>query len=345
MLTTTVFLKLAVPLQMAAIPEYAIPSYSFTSNYSAYSNFWLVITNNTSQAFVSIDSTLSNLTYQIWTNANLSTTNWRPWQTLLATNSITLAPPLGLNSNALFFEGMLVWSTTGSGIPDWWLMNYFNTLDINSNADYDGSGFSVLQDYEAVIDPNVIGFNLTATNQYVRTSTVPMQTVVVAGIPSYMASLVDNSNWSAANWTPYNSNITVSVGTNQGWHQIWVGLRGLPTNAQQTWDWYRAKLDTTPPLLVVTNPSSATVTQPIIELQGYCPEPLASLTYNLSNAAGLLTNQQAFVLNQQYTTNTWEFTTNTFQAFDVPVTNGATFLLFKPPIWPVTLRRPISPIL
>jgi hypothetical protein len=68
--------------------------------------------------------------------------------------------------------------------------------------------------------------------------------------------------------------------------------------------------------------------QPMIEVQGYCPETLASLSYDLSNASGLFSNQQAIVLNQDYSTNTWEFTTNTFQAFDVPLTNGANVLTF-----------------
>jgi len=139
---------------------------------------------------------------------------------------------------------------------------------------------------------------------------------------------VDETNWAGASWIPFNPYISVAIGTNEGWHQIWVGLRGLPPTAQQTWNWYRVKLILTPPLLVVTNPVSPTVMQPIIEVQGFCPEPLASLTYDLSNAAGLVTNQQAFVLNQLYTTNTWEFTTNTFQAFDVPLTNGANVLTF-----------------
>jgi hypothetical protein len=74
--------------------------------------------------------------------------------------------------------------------------------------------------------------------------------------------------------------------------------------------------------------ASSNVMQPMIQVQGYCPEPLASLTYSLSNAAGVLTNQQAFVLNQYYATNTWEFTTNTFQAFDVPLAAGANVLTF-----------------
>jgi hypothetical protein len=102
----------------------------------------------------------------------------------------------------------------------------------------------------------------------------------------------------------------------------------LPAIAQQTWGWYRVNLDLTPPLLVITNPASSNVMQPMIEVQGFCPEALARLTYDLSNAAGFFPNQQAIVLNRNYDTNTWEFTTNTFQAFDVALTNGDNVLTF-----------------
>jgi hypothetical protein len=103
-----------------------------------------------------------------------------------------------------------------------------------------------------------------------------------------------------------------------------VGLRGRPANATQTWATQdlRFKLDLTPPLIVINNPVSSTLVQPILELQGYSAEPLSSISYDLTNAAGLLTNQPVLVLDQFYDTNALDFTTNTFQAFDVPLTNG-----------------------
>ena len=60
----------------------------------------------------------------------------------------------------------------------------------------------------------------------------------------------------------------------------------------------------------------------MIEIQGYCPESLTAITYDLSNAAGVVTGQQVLILDQNYDTNTFEYTTNAFQAFDVPLTNG-----------------------
>ena len=59
-------------------------------------------------------------------------------------------------------------------------------------------------------------------------------------------------------------------------------------------------------MLVITNPVSPNVMQPMIEVQGYSPKPLASLAYDLSNAAGFFPNQPALVLSQHYDSNSRE---------------------------------------
>jgi hypothetical protein len=107
----------------------------------------------------------------------------------------------------------------------------------------------------------------------------------------------------------------------------------LPPNAYQTWQAARLKLDLTPPSLVITNPTASLVTQPVIQLQGYCLESLAKLSYDLTNATGSVTNQQVIVLDQRFDTNTWEYTTNYFQCFDVPLTNGANLITLHATDW------------
>ena len=64
------------------------------------------------------------------------------------------------------------------------------------------------------------------------------------------------------------------------------------------------------------------------QLRGFSPEALSSISYDLTNAACFVTNQQILVLDQYYDTNTWEFTTNTWQAFDVVLTNGVNTFTF-----------------
>ncbi|MGH7952939.1 MAG: hypothetical protein ACREFE_13630, partial [Limisphaerales bacterium] len=210
----------------------------------------------------------------------------------------------------------------GNGLPDSWEWYWFGSYAY-SGTNLDGNGNTLLYDYMNGIDPTIIVFSIQVTNNYVNTSFVPAQ-LNVSGIPSYIAICVDDTNFSNdATWNTYTStNITIALGSTEGWHEIWVGLKGFSTNAQPAWEWKRLKLDLTPPCLVVTNPLPGTVMQPMIELQGYCPEPLAAISYDITNATGLLTNQQVLVLDQFYDTNTWDFTTNTFQGFDIPLTNG-----------------------
>src|ERR1019366_6802921 len=78
----------------------------------------------------------------------------------------------------------------------------------------------------------------------------------------------------------------------------------------------------TPPRLSLLSPALGVVTQPTIQLVGFCPEALITIWYDLSNATGSLLNQPVLILDQYQDTNTWEFTTNTFEAFDVNLAGG-----------------------
>jgi hypothetical protein len=80
--------------------------------------------------------------------------------------------------------------------------------------------------------------------------------------------------------------------------------------------------DTEAPVLVVTNPVSGTVDEPMIQLEGYSTTALSGLTFDVSNAAEVVTGQQGFVTDQYYDENLGKFTTNYFQCFDVDLTNG-----------------------
>ncbi len=309
-------------------PGGASSSYVLPTN-----GLYLTITGLTNGVLSLTLNDATDMVYEIFSTLSLTDPVWQIEQAIFPATNQNPTPfivDVQDRTNALFlfardWSGIL--SDGNLTVPEWWLFEYFGTVNV-SETNLDSSGnTTLLTDFENGLDPNVITFSLSVTNQFINTASVPMQINVAAGLPSFMGVLVDDTNWADANWVPYNSSPVVPVGASEGWHQIWVGLRGLPPTAQQTWAWFRVKVDLTPPLLVITNPVSPNVMQPMIEVQGYC-ESLASLTYNLSNAAGLFTNQQALVLNKYYTTNTWEFTSNTFQAFDVPLTNGDNVLTF-----------------
>ncbi len=229
-------------------------------------------------------------------------------------------------------------STLWLGIPDYqvdtngdgdealvaWELEYFGQLGLDPNASWDGQGNTLLYDYQNGIYPDIITFTIGVTNNYVNLRNAPVQLNIADGIPGSLAVSVDDTNFATdANWQAYSGpNIAVNLGQTEGWHNVWVGLKGPAAGAPATWQGKRLKLDLTPPQLVITNPVGSTVSVPSIQLQGYSPEALSSIHYDLSNVNGLVTDQQVLILDQYYDTNTWEFTTNTFQAFDVGLTLG-----------------------
>lgn len=285
---------------------------------------WLEITNVTSElAYLNLHNA-TNKVYAVWSVTNLPG-GWRVEREVWPTNSSVMPFTVPVLNRTNLFMRARDWTgidSNNDGVPDWWVWKYFGTLSLNA-TNLDSGGINTLgYDYTNHLDPNVITFTIAVTNNYVSTSYPGVQLDVSNGAPGYYAVLVDNTNFSTATWQPYTGNPTVNLGTTAGWHEVWIGLRGLPSDAHPTWKWCRLKLDTIPPQVVITGPTNSTVMLPVIQLQGYSPEALQSISYDLTNAAGLLTNQQVLVLDQFYDTNTWEFTTNTFQGFDIPLTNG-----------------------
>ena len=162
--------------------------------------------------------------------------------------------------------------------------------------------------------------NMTASfpDFYVNTDLI---TASISGGPAAaMAVLVNDTNVADARWIPFSAVPYVLLGTNDGTYEVLFGFRG--SDGTVYWSTAFFTLDTTPPSIVITNPVGNVVSQPMIQLQGYSPEALSSLSYDLSNATGLVVNQPAFVTAQHSDINAWKFTTNWFQCFDVPLTNG-----------------------
>jgi hypothetical protein len=266
----------------------------------------------------------TNQVYAIWSTTNLAS-GWSVATEVWPTNADVMpftVPTSGQDNLFLLAEDWTGVTENGNTTPDWWFWQYFGTVALSdTNLDSQGTN-TLLYDYTNGLDPNVITFAVSADSNYLNQSTVPVQLVVSAGVPVSMAVLLDSTNFAAATWTDFNPNPTVNLGTSQGWHDVWFGLRGRLPTSQQTWQWMRFKLDYTPPALVITNPVILTISQPLVQVQGYCTKPLASLSCNLSNAVGVASNQTALVVDQYYDTNTWEFTTNYFQVFDLELTNG-----------------------
>ncbi len=143
---------------------------------------------------------------------------------------------------------------------------------------------------------------------------------VVGGPAAAMAVLINDTNFADARWIPFSAVPYVLLGTNDGTYQVEFGFIG--SDGQTNWTSASVMLDTIPPLLVITGPTNNVVNQPMIQLTGYSPEALNTISYDITNALGLVTDQPVFITSQYTDTNTWMFTTNYFQGFDIPLTNG-----------------------
>ena len=305
-------------------------AYSFDTN-----ALWLEITNvSNGYSYYNLHNA-TNLVYAILTTTNLLTP-FAPEIEVWPSDANCQPFNLQNSGRQYLFVRAEDWTgvdSDGDGVPDWWAWEYWGTTNLpDTNADYSGNGNTFAQDYSNNVTPTVFTFTgLAVTNNYINTSSANVQ-LNMAGKPYDIAVSVDDINIQTdAFWQTYSgsTNMAVNLGMTEGWHDVWIALRGHADDPMSAvWQHKRLKLDFTPPALFITNPTNNTVDVPMIQLQGYSPEALSSISYDLNNAAGAVSNQQVLVLNQYYDTNTFEFTTNTFQAYDVILTNGVNTFTF-----------------
>ena len=74
----------------------------------------------------------------------------------------------------------------------------------------------------------------------------------------------------------------------------------------------------------------AMVVKPYLQIEGVvAAKPLATLSYDISNAFGFAANQDVFVTDQAFDTNQFDFTTNFFHAFDVPLATNDNWITLR----------------
>ena len=318
----------------------------YTNNFTPYvidtNQLWLEITNVTGgYANLSLHSGTNPFTtdqvYAVLTKTNLTAASWDIEAELFPTTEQTNVIPFTLpqwDRNILFVRAQ-DWTgvdSNGDGVPDWWLWKYFGTLNLNA-TNLDSTGLHNLgEDFTNGVDPNVITFSVDSANDYVNTTTTSAQLKITAGTPSYYAILVNHQT--TTNWQTFvSTNLAVDLGSADGVYAVTFGLRGLPTDATQTWIDYDFTLDRLAPAISFTNPilasGTATVIKPYLQLQGYADEPLVSLSYDLTNNIGVATNLDAFVTDQVFDAGKADFTTNFFQAYDVPLATNVNLITFR----------------
>jgi len=281
-------------------------------------------------AAITLNATTNDAWYEILSKRSLTDPDW--WSEGSLPGFADQAASQGSVTADSSATNVFLWVralTNGSGstLPLWWQLQNFGRTGLDPNSDPSSQGLSLLESYLGGTEPNLITFSVTATNNYAHASPAMVQLGITGGVPFSQAVLVDSTNYAGATWSAYAStNLSVDLGAAEGWHDVWVGLRGFSAGSYQTWKWKQLKLDRTPPQLSLLSPPVGVVTQPTIQLVGSSPEALGSIWYDLSNSTGLLPNQQVLILNQYHNTNTWEFTTNTFQAFDVQLAGGTNLI-------------------
>jgi hypothetical protein len=282
-------------------------------------------------AAITLNGTTNDAWYEVLSKRSLTDSDWWSEGSLQGFSNQALSQSsVTADSSA---SNVFLWVrtlTNGSGgtLPIWWQLQNFGRTGLDPNYPVGSQGSTLLQSYLQGTEPNLIQFSVTATNNYVKDNSATVQLEISGGFPYYQAVLVDSTNSAGANWSVHTStNVTVDLGSAEGWHNLWVGLKGFSPTSHQTWQWKRLKLDYTAPRFSQLSPTPGVVSQPIIQLVGTYPKPLSRIWYDLWNATGLQTNQQVLILNQFHSTNTWEFTTNTIQAFDVKLATGTNLVM------------------
>jgi hypothetical protein len=289
-------------------------------------DLWLEITGITNgRAYLNLHNA-TNQVYEIWSKTDLLATNWHIEQAVWpGTNQTSMPFTIPQSARTNLFIWARDWTDITSGgnqTPEWWFWKYFGTEDL-SDTNLDSVGQQLMIDYQYGVDPNIIFFSLQFSNE-VHTSIVDGTVVILRGTPFYEAVLINDTNNADAIWQPYTgSNLVVSLNSGEGVFTVRVGLRGLPENTQPTWQ--QAVLTYSAPVtpeITINNPVSPTVSTPMIQLQGLVNETLGALTYDVSNAAGIITNQPGYWQASFYDTNILRFTMNSFHCYDVALTNG-----------------------
>ncbi|MFO1475221.1 MAG: hypothetical protein U1F98_01045 [Verrucomicrobiota bacterium] len=200
----------------------------------------------------------------------------------------------------------------------------------SNTGDYDGDGLRNIEEYGFGSDPNTISFDVNFTNLYVNMDTVYGTFTIFGGVPRNMAVLVGTTNFQDAVWMPYAPTIPVNLGSTDGTWTVWIGLKGSSPDSTVAWQGVDLTREVSGPVIVITNPAPGTLSQPMIQLQGYSLKPLRSLMFDLTNQSGSLrADNMGGVVDQWFDRTLFDFTTNWFMCSDISLSNGVNTVILR----------------
>jgi hypothetical protein len=213
----------------------------------------------------------------------------------------------------------------GNGLPDDWEMGYFGNLNQYA-SELDPLGNTLWYDYTNDVNLSIVQFTVRLGNSHFNTTNATGNYLILSGVPGEEAVLINTNDFNDAVWQPYDGNITMNLGPTDGVYQVWIGLKPLATNTSPVWFGTDVYLDRVAPTLNITSPITSTTAVPVLQLQGWSPEELKSVSFDLSNAVVIITNQSGSLTGNDFDTN-WNFATNHFAGWDIPLTNGLNVIM------------------
>jgi hypothetical protein len=184
------------------------------------------------------------------------------------------------------------------------------------------------------INRDALQFSIEMTNNYLNKASAPVSLNIKSGVPHSYAVLVNETNLADAVWTDYtSSNLTVPLGSADGTYTVSVGLRGLEGDTKETWQSQIIYKDTIPMQLVITNLTSFKGSRPFIDPAGCTTKAMSRLTFDVTNADGIITHDQGSVIDQQLNPADMSHTTNWFVCLDVALTKGINHIAIRAVDW------------
>jgi hypothetical protein len=147
-------------------------------------------------------------------------------------------------------------------------------------------------------------------------------TLVVSGPPGGTMSILDGAAIpGSGTWVPLVTTV-IDFGPGEGTRFIWVGVRDAGNPPGEKWTKLSITVDTTPPAISITSPTSTALQQPVLQLKGSANEAVSRVTYDVANALGTELDREGYLLPGQFNLQTTDFALRNFQCFDIPMAPG-----------------------
>ena len=195
------------------------------------------------------------------------------------------------------------------------------------------SAATIQAEYEAMRAPSN-DLDIRLPGLQVNTPVIP---ATVTGTPAAQMAVrlyltdVETPDFSNL-WGPFLPGFGVDLGTGDGPRYLWVGFRGVDPQGHpgpELWRKLRVVLDTTPPVITLSEPEGATTSQPVIQVQGTANEGLNHVSYDLVNGNGTWLHEAGLVLPEVVDEATFDPIAWPFQLFDVELAPGVNSLTLR----------------